>query len=266
MTLVELLVATAIMSILAGSLVALTTATQQGSTYSTDYSTALQHGRVTLERIDYILSGAYSTPGHPAAAVYVETIGNYRYPDTLIIWHPAGTPANVNGPPLVSECYFYCWDPTTPSTLIELTNTSNTSTIPLDATLQTGAWKATLDSLKTSSSSKKTVLTTLLRPCSVSTNGSSVPSGTATTRGAVRFNLTVSPSLTEYSNYQAGSTTWGNMSWPQGLFASTYGVRQVWLATELQLMPASKAGTQDPTGLFVIPMFGSSTLYYTMSP
>jgi prepilin-type N-terminal cleavage/methylation domain-containing protein len=264
LTLVELLIAVAITTIIAGTMSAVSIAMSQASNYTNDRGTALQHGRVALDRMNLNISKAYATTGHPGLAVYVETLGTNRYPDTLLVWCPNGAPANPNGPPLIKELYIYCFDPTAPGTLIELTAPSDTRTIPLDASLQTSTWKAVLDGLKTSSSSVKTTLTPLLRTCTVTGNGA--PSSMVKTRGAIRFELTVTPSLANYTSYLAGTTTWANLPWPQGLYSSQFGMRQVWVRTELQLMPASKAGQQDTSGMLPIPLFGSSSIYYTMTP
>jgi hypothetical protein len=242
-------------------------AMQQASTYNEGRTTALQHARVALERIDLMLTTAYAAPNHPGAAVYVDTLGTYRYPDTLIVWHPAGgTPVNAAGPPLISECIFYCWDPSAPTNLIELTAPSNNSTIPLDSTLQTTAWRSTLNALKTASSSKKTVLTTLLRTASVSSGSGSLPTGMANLRGAVRFELTVTPSAATYSSYLAGNTTWANLPWPAGMYGSQFGLRQIWLRCELQLTPSVAPGQAGAASLSPIAFFGSSVLTDQMTP
>jgi pilin/secretion family protein with methylation motif len=265
LTLVELMIASSIMTIMCGAMAALAMALQQSSEYNYGHSTALQHARVTLERINRIVSTAYTAPGHPGVAVYVDTVGTYRYPDTLIVWQPSGMPTNLLGPPLIGECVFYCCDPSNPANLIEFTSPGDARTIPFDATLQTTGWRTTLNSLKTAGSSQKTTLTTLLRQCALSSGGS-IPTGMATTRGAVRFELTVTPSTNSYSSYLAGTTTWTNLAWPQGLYGSQYGMRSVWLRTELQLMPVQKTGQQDPTGTLCLPFFGSTVLQEAMTP
>lgn len=264
MSLLELLLASALMSIMAGAMATMAIAVQQSATYNDGRSAALQHARVAFERINRMITTAYAAPNHPGVGVYVDTLGSYRYPDTLIVWHPTGTPANALGPPQICECIFYSWDPASPGSLIEFSAPSDTRTIPLDSTLQTSSWRATLNSLKTASTTQKTVLTTLLRPCTV--NGSGLPSGMASTRGAVRFELVTAPTAANLASYSAGTTTWTNLPWPQGMCGSQFGIREVWVRTELQLMPSQKAGQADPTGQLPLPFFGSATLYYQMTP
>jgi hypothetical protein len=265
MTLLELMIASAIMTVMCGAMAGIAIALQQSANYNFNRGAPLQHARVTFERIQQKLASAYAAPTHPGAAVYVDMVGTNRYPDTLIVWCPGTTPVNADGPPLISECVFYCWDPTSPSTLIELTAPTDTRTIPFDSTLQTPAWRTTLNALKTASTSKKNTLTTLLRPCSVS-SGSSIPSGMATTRGAVRFELVLAPSAAEYASYLAGTTAWTAMQWPQNLYGSQFGMRRIWLRMELQLMPSDRAGQQDTTGQFCIPFFSSALLQDQMTP
>ena len=266
LTLVEMMVAIAIMTIMAGAVGSLSVAIQQANDYSNGRSTALQHARVSVERINRMVTTAYAAPTHPGVAVYVTTWGTNRYPDTLLVWQPPnGVPTNPLGPPLISEVTFYCFDPTTPANLLELTAPGDTRTIPFDSTLQTTAWGTALDALKRANTSQKTTLTTLLRQFTATGSGAQ-PAGFSATRGAARFELTLAPLASEYSAYLGGSSTWANMSWPVGLYSSQFGLRRVWVRTELQLMPANRAGQQDTTGGLVLPFFSSAAFSYTMTP
>jgi hypothetical protein len=270
MTLVEMTMAMTIMGIMASVLAALALSVQESTDYNVGRGTGLQHARVTLGRINQMLAGANAatinsggTPGeYPGAAVVYDQVGNYTYPDTLLIWNPAGTPANPNGPPLVRELLIYCPDPAAPNQLIELTAPSDARAIPLDGpTLNVDPWKTQITLLKSAATSQKTILTKLLRTASVP--GSNGASGL---RGAVRFGLDLHPSLAEMSAYQAGSLAWSSMQWPAGVYSSMAGLRQVWVRTELQLMPPQFQGQQDTTGQLPLPFFGSATLSYQVGP
>jgi hypothetical protein len=96
--------------------------------------------------------------------------------------------------------------------------------------------------------------------------GNGAPSGFYRTRGAVRFEFTTMPAASDYSSYLAGSTTWANMPWPLGLYSSQFGMRRVWIRTELQLMPANHAGQFDTTGSLAVPVFSSAAFSYMMTP
>ena len=56
-------------------------------------------------------------------------------------------------------------------------------------------------------------------------------------RGAARFETRLRPSDTDWANYKAGSVTWMNLPWVQGIYGSQAGLRQVWVRMELQFVP-----------------------------
>src|SRR5690606_2573442 len=101
-----------------------------------------QHARVVIDRITSAVSTAYSAPDHPGMWVVYETSGSHRFPDTLIVWKPEGTPANLQGPPLVRECLIYSPDPDSPNRLLEIRAASNATPIPLNDTLNSSTWRA----------------------------------------------------------------------------------------------------------------------------
>jgi hypothetical protein len=90
-------------------------------------------------------------------------------------------------------------------------------------------------------------------------------------RGAVRFEVAVTPSAEEWASYQSGALPWVDepgkqgLPWVQGIVGSRSGLRQVRLRTELQLMPGKTAVLEDPTGQQAIPFLGSAALYYEMA-
>jgi type II secretory pathway pseudopilin PulG len=261
MTMVELLMATAIMGILAGAMAGIAMAVQQSAVYNYGRTTSAQNARVSLDRINRMILTATSAPNYPGVAVCTTSIGSYLFPDTLLVWHPAsGTPANAAGPPLISELVIYCFDPSTPNNLIELTAPTNTGTIVMDsAALSTGSWPNTIAGLKTASSSQKTVLTSLLRTAAAA-------SGSNGLRGVVRFNLDLHATASEWTAYQNGTLPWANIAWPQGLYSTAGALRQALIRTELQLMPAQLQGQQDPSGQQPLVYFGSAALYYQVNP
>jgi prepilin-type N-terminal cleavage/methylation domain-containing protein len=263
LTLVELMMAVAIMGIMAGAMSMLASSVQQGAVYNEGRGASLQHARVVFDRINRMVNSATTATTHPGVGVVVTTFGSSLYPDTLIVWTPpGGTPTNPNGPPLVKECTIYCPDPANPSQLVEITAPSNSSTLPLDSTLNTPAVQAQVTAIKNASTSVKTVLTDLLRTARISSGGDA----SGSSRGAVRFNLDLHPTASEYSAYLAGTSAWTSLAWPQGLYGSTYGLRQVALRTELQLMPKNYRGQQDTSGSLPVPFFNSNAIHYMMGP
>ncbi len=180
LSLIELTFSMLVMALVAGTLVALSHGVETSNEYSQGYGTATQHARVALERIDRTVNEAYGKGTYPGVWVTQDTDGTWTYPNTLIVWHPAATPVNPAGPPLVQELVVFCPDPNTPGNLLQMTWPGNTTPMPSDSASLT----TLINSLKSSGSSSKVVLTTLLRVVSVSAGGST--STSPAVRRAVR--------------------------------------------------------------------------------
>ena len=118
LTLIELTFAVLIMAMVTGALVGALHAVQLANEYGQGYGTATQHARVALDRIDRAVNEAYGTLNYPGVWVTADTDGSWTFPDTVVIWHPGGTPANPAGPPLVQELTIVCPDPAAPNDLI----------------------------------------------------------------------------------------------------------------------------------------------------
>ena len=73
------------------------------------------------------------------------------------------------------------------------------------------------------------------------------------------------PTESELNAFRGGSGTWENLAWPQNTYSAAFGLRQVWLRTELQLLsePRGADGSVSPTAA-TLPFLGSATLYYTI--
>lgn len=256
LTVVELLLSMAILAIMAGALATLGFSVQQCATYTQAYGTTTQHGRVAIERISRMVSGATAVGVYPGAVVMSTQVGTWTYPDTLLVWHPNGPPANPAGPPLLGELVIYCPNPANPYQLLEVTAPGNTQPVPFnDAGLNVPAWQTTIQNLAQSPSSNIVLLTDLVRAGQLDNVHS---------RAAVRFACEMHPTEAEWSAYQSGSATFTSLSWPQGLCGSQTGVRQVSIRMELQLLPATAAGQPDASGQLAIPFLGSAALSYTL--
>lgn len=259
LTVVELLVAVAIMSVITLGLATVASGTRSVADYNSKRGMALQHARVTLDRIQRIVQESTFAESHPGAVVVYDQIGNYRYPDTLLVWHPSGAPANASGPPLLNEVLIYCPDPGSPNQLVEMWAPTNTTPIPFDpAQLNTTTWRTTLANVKKSSTTQKVVLTNLLRTAQ--------PTGQTAARGAVRFEAVANPTAAQIASYRAGSTTWKNLPWPTVLYSNTHGLRQLRVRTELQMVSDGNGGKVDNVGLTALPFFGSTSTYQRLTP
>jgi prepilin-type N-terminal cleavage/methylation domain-containing protein len=261
LTLLELMLAMTVSTILIGSLAVLADATRRTSEFNEGQSATVQHARVVFQRINRYLSEAYATETYPGVVVVDETIGSHRHCDTVLIWRPAGgTPANAAGPPLVKELLIICPDPSDPRRLVEITAPSDSRTIQLnEASLLTSSGRSFVSGIKTASTSVKTLLTPLMRTAATSSGGSN------NLRAALRFECELHPTTAEMTAYRGGSLDWNEIAWPQGIFSSTFGQRQIWLRSEVQLMSQSyNADGTLPATAVAIPFYGSGTRYYSL--
>lgn len=262
LTLVELLLAMSITAIMAGTLSVLASAVYQGTAHIESQGTATQHARVVLDRIERLVSEATATPEYPGVVVVHETVGAWRFPDMLVLWHPNAAPANPAGPPLVEELILVCPDPLRPRALIEVTVPGDNRPVAFDeVSLNSAAWRAELERLAADPSSQRVLLTELLR-----TNSVDNLSDRSDLRGAVRFECVLSPSASQWTAWQAGTLSWDQLSWAQGVYGSQAGLRQAWLRTELQLVGHGEPNTLDRDGQDTTPFLGSGVLFYEMRP
>lgn len=258
MTLLELMLAMTVMLMVVGTLGGLARTVQQGFEYSDGYGVATQHARVVLDRITQNACQATANEQFPGCIVVAETVNSYGYPDTLVIWRPSGTPANPTGLPRYCELVIYCPNPTNPSQFLEMTAPTDTRTVP--AVTDLTGWQTAMTALKKASTTTNTVLTTLLRTCSTSTNG-----GTPALRGAARFETRLRPSDADWAAYKAGTVSWMNLPWVQGIYGSQAGLRQEWVRMELQLMPGTDWIESNPAAAQAVPFFASAALHYNLT-
>jgi prepilin-type N-terminal cleavage/methylation domain-containing protein len=256
MTLLELLIAMSIMVIVAGMLGALAKGVEEGFRYAEGHRLATQHARVVLDRIAAKIREAAANEQFPGVIVLPEIVGSYRFPDTLVVWHPGGAPADPDGLPRFNELVIYCPDRSEPNRLVEITAPSDARTVP--PVENQAQWAAEIAAIKTSGASRVVTLTRLMR--TASTDGSSSTS----MRGAVRFETRLRPSAAEWNAYKSGSRPWEQLAWVQGIYGSRTGLRQVWLRTELQLMPDDRAVAGETAGSQPAAFLGSAALYYRM--
>lgn len=261
LTLLELMIAMSVSTILVGALAVLASATRQTSDFNSGQSSAVQHARVVHDRLQRFVNEAYATEAYPGVVVVDETVNSNRYCDTVVIWHPTGDPTNAAGPPLVKELIIIGPDPNDPKRLLEFTAPTDTRTIQLnEASLNTTSGRTLISSIKTASTTVKTLLTPLVRTASTGATGSNA------TRAAIRFECELHPTTAELTSFRGGSLAWEDIAWPQGWFSSSCGMRQIWLRSELQLVSEdyNADGTLPDTAVG-LPFLGSASNYYSLT-
>lgn len=255
-TLIELIVAMAVTMMIVGAMAGLTRTVQQEFEYSDGYGATTQHARVLLDRIAQNMCQAAANERFPGCLVVAEQVGEYRYPDTLVLWRPSGSPADAAGLPRYNELLVYCPHPSLPNQLVELTVPDDLRTVPPPE--DEAAWQAAMTALKKDAATKMVVLSDLVRACSTSARGE------GNWRAAVRFEIRLRPSAADWENYKSGGIDWMNLPWVQGIYGSTAGLRQVWVRMEVQMTPGARWAASDPAAAQAIPYFGSATRYYQM--
>lgn len=250
MTLLELLVSMSVMLLVVGMLAGLAKGVQLSHEHGESYGTVTQHARVVLERICRTVNKAKGNDKFPGVLVLAEYQGSWRFPDTLVVWRLDATPA-ADRVPLYKEIAVYCPSPTAPNELLEITVPGDTNPVPPATDLTT--WSAAVAAIKTSGT--RVVLTKMLRTASVTDDLG------ARLRGALRFEPDLTPSATQWAQYKAGSRTWDQLGWIQGIRSSVSGLCQARVRIELQLQPQSAISASGAGAIRAIPFFGSAALY-----
>ncbi len=265
LTLLELLMAVAIMVMTVGALGALAKAVQLSSEYGEGHAEATQHARVILERISRKVQEANANDLFPGFIVVSQTAGGWRFPDTLVIWSSDEEPYDENGAPRLpryEELVIYtpyavdAEDSGNPKGLVEITLPDDTTVVP--SVDDEAAWETLIAAAKESNSAKRVTLTELLRTSLVD----DLPGSSRL--AAVRFESRLRPSDDDWGLYKGGNTSWENLPWAQGIYGHKTGLRQAWLRTELQLMPGRAVADADPDGQQAVAFFGSASLYYEL--
>ncbi len=269
-TLLELMMALAVVAMLMVGLAGLSMTVQDSAKFNQGYVKAAQHARVVKARIIRTINTATATEDYPGAVVLEETVDTWwRFPDTLVVWSPeTGNAVDATTGPLISELVVYMPNPDSPNELWELTERSNTGQALLGAAainwVTSGTligWKNTVASMVASPTSQKVVLTDLLRIASTSTTDNSVSN---LWRGCLRFESEMNPTRSAWDDYLGGFWEWEEMSFAQDIHGSQTGLRQVWVRFEFQLQPEHSSVAGDSVVMPPLPFFGSAAIYYEM--
>ncbi len=255
LSLVELLLASTAMAIIAGALGALAATIHATNDHCQAQGLALAHARTAWLRIRSNLEGAQASESFPACVVLSQTVAGKTFPETLVIWKPPTSAANPTGLPQVGELVVYTPNPQNPRELWEITHPGNSAAAP--AASDTASWQTLLSALCTGVGPKRVVVTNRLHTASTNSNGAST-----NLRAAVRFRLALTPSETEWAAYRAGTATFSSLPWPLDLYGSKAGLRNVACFAEFQMATAAANDTAETA----FPYFGAASLRYALQP
>lgn len=256
MSLVELLIAVAILVGVAGTLAVLAQAVERGHEYCEGYGTATQNARVALDRIAAAVREATANEQFPGVLVLADQIGAHRFPDVLVVWRPTGLPADPAGLPRYNELVVFAPDWYRPNELVEIRAPSDTRTVPPVA--DTAAWQQQINEMRRSALTQTVRLTSLLRTAVVADGAAN------TVRGALRFAMRLRPSQAEWDQYRAGNLAWNDLPWVQGIYSDKTGLRQSWVRIELQIDPGANWAANETDAPQPIAFFGSAAVYYQL--
>lgn len=262
LTLVELLLAISIMSMMAAAIGALSVAVQMSSEHALYQNETTQHGRVALERMLRAVRNARANQVFPGVLAIPSMASTGRHSDVLAVWHPADEPVSPEGLPRFNELVVFMPDPDAPNRLLELTFPDDHREVPPVAVAH--QWHNELVSLAVSPQTRRVQLTDRLK-----TGVSSSVTGAPEPRGVVWFSVMLRPSEEEWGEFKAGDLGWNELTWAQSLYGTDNGLRQVWCSIELQLdTPIAAGATQsshaEQTAYETTPFFGSATRYYML--
>lgn len=255
LTLIELLIATSIMAIMAGVLGALALSVQMHSQHSQGHGEAVQHARVVIDRLQRTMNEATVSPSFPGFFCVPVTYGSYSLPENIVVWRPTGTVADPAGLPRWSEVVVYGPSTSSPGTLLEMTAPTDHSTVP--ALTDLTSWRAKIAALKTSNTAVRTELTNLVRTANLASSGS-------TLHPALRFDTLIRPSDQQWTEYKNGSRDWDEIDWVQNIYGTKTGLRQNWCRIEIQLVAGTEIDLDGVSAQKSLTFFGSAAVYQKM--
>lgn len=255
---IEMLISISLISMLMVSLAGMASTVQHADEYQRGHGEAAQHARVAVHRIGNTVRRAVANEEFPGLWVVEKSLVGWTFPDVLVVWRPPGAALDPDGTPRVNELVVYCPNPGAPNELWELTDPSNSSTVP--PITDSAAWLTTIDTMRQSVSSEKVVLTDMLRVATVPEIGSTDDAK----RGCVRFVMRLRPSAAQWQQFQSNSLAWEDLDWVQSIYGSTTGLRQTWVRFELQITPGRQFVMNSAEAMPAVPFFGSAAVYYQM--
>jgi hypothetical protein len=253
LTLVELMIAASVMSLVAVTLGGLVQAVDTARTYVSGMQMACSQGQFAVARIGSAIerAGTYRIgTGQTVAGLAV--IRDAERADILVVWtggreDSLATKSPLNRLPLASELVIFTPDPDVPQRLVEIADPFATGTVDFASP----SFATRVRQLISSSTADERV--TLCDRVRVARLG-------AMTAAALRFGAETTPDDGAVATTTPGTNNWRGLPWYGGVSSSKGGLRHVLVRIELQMLTQGKAG--DPENQVAMPVFGAASRRY----
>jgi len=239
LTLIELLVGVMVTAMIAAALATVAYSVNQLDAAASGRSESAQHARVALGHIEQEVARCHGSFEFPGVAMFAQSVGTERFPDTLVVWAPDGPPADPTGLPRFREIVVFTPHPQRPRQLLRIEDRSDPRVVPpLDDEV---SWQNELADMRARLADDALVLTDRMRVAAEPMgNGSAVRF-----RAALRFYVSSRPGPQERDDYQSGLLPWEELRWPLGMVDREHGLARTRCEIELQLVPDPESGNSD---------------------
>lgn len=260
-TLVELLMAGSIASMLTLALGGVVIAVQSARQHTINYEESTAQATAAWERVRYIASqaGVYQLSGQSTRLglrVAYRDWGTYRLPVALVVWSGGrsgklGSGNVLTRLPQVRELLIVTYAPDAPQRLVELAFPGNSTEFDFTAS----NFDSTVSTLISSTGAERITLCDRLRVDSLSGGGQMTSPGV----GNINFRIEMSPDDASVQSTTPGTQAWLDLRWAQSIASNSSGMRQATLHGEMQIEPR---GTAVAGNSIAIPFFGSASYRY----
>jgi hypothetical protein len=253
MTLVELMVAASVMSLVAVTLGGLVQAVDTARGYINSMQLASFQGQFAIDRVKSAVqrSGTYRL-GSSSTVAGVAAIWNSDRPDTLVVWtggreESLSDQGTLNRLPLANEIAIYTPDPDGAERLVEIVVPSASGTIDFAAS----NFETRVRQLIANSDPDERV--TLCDRVRVAANNTDRVA-------ALRFEIEQTPDSGAIATTAPGTVNWRSLQWYGGISSSSAGLRHILVRIEIQVLTDGTPG--DPASEIAMPVFGSASRRY----
>jgi prepilin-type N-terminal cleavage/methylation domain-containing protein len=270
LTLIELMMAMTITSMLSFVLGGLVMAVQSARDYTQGMEDASMQAQATFERIKRVVAdaGVYQVgTDRPklGIAIVPRQWQLFSLADTLVVWNGGrngglGQQGELNRVPNVNEFTVYTPDLQNPSRLLEVTFPG--FNYPLD--FRNSQFDLGIQLLVASVYAEPALLSDRIRVnrLQITSGGTTL---TSPSMGAIHFEIVESPTEAQLSSTTVGSAAWNALPWSQSIVGANFGMRQATVRMELQMQQTAEVASTSLSSAYT-PYFGSVSNRYVYQP